>query len=56
MNAHPLLESVYKNLADAYAYTHDYKSAFEYHVLYSEARAALFNEEKTNAVAQVSSQ
>jgi len=55
MNAHPLLESVYKNLADAYAYTHDYKSAFEYHVLYSEARAALFNEEKTNAVAQVSS-
>lgn len=56
MNAHPLLESVYKNLADAYAYTHDYKSAFEYHVLYCEARAALFNEEKTNAVAQVSSQ
>ncbi len=56
MNAHPLLESVYKNLADAYAYTNDYKSAFEYHVLYSEARAALFNEEKTNAVAQVSSQ
>ncbi len=56
MNADPLLESVYKNLADAYSYTNNYQSAFEHHVLYCEARAALFNEEKTNAVAQVSSQ
>jgi len=56
MNAEPLLESVYKNLANVYAYIKDYQSAFEYHVLFSEARAALFNEEKANAVAQVSSQ
>jgi len=56
MNAEPLLESVYKNLANVYAYINNYQSAFEYHVLFSEARAALFNEEKANAVAQVSSQ
>jgi len=56
MNADPLLESVYKNLAEAYSYISDYKSAYEYHVLYSEAKTALFNEEKANAVSQVRSQ
>ncbi len=56
MSADPLLESVYHNLAQAYSAVNDYKSAYKYHVLYSEAKSKLFNEDKANAVALVRSE
>ncbi len=56
MNALPLLESVYQNLAQAYSNTSDYKKAFEYQKRHGETRETLFNEEKANAVSQIRSQ
>lgn len=55
INALPLLDSVYKNLAQAHSSMGAHEKAFDYQKLHGETREKLFNEEKANAVSQVRS-
>lgn len=47
------IKDCYKGLANSYVFMEDYKSAYEYHLLYSQLKDSLFNEKSTKIIAEM---